>query len=70
MSRPHGSPIGEALGWVSRITALGLVMFLPAVAGGWLDRRLGIAALAPVGLVLGFATGLFWLVRLARGPRQ
>lgn len=55
---------------MSRITALGLVMFLPAVAGGWLDRRLGIAALAPVGLVLGFATGLFWLVRLARGPRQ
>lgn len=69
MPRPAGSPIGEALAWVSRITALGLVMFLPAVAGGWLDRRLGMTLLAPIGLILGFATGLAWLVRLTRSRR-
>lgn len=69
MPRPKGSPIGEALAWVSRITALGLVMFLPAVAGGWLDRQLGVTVLAPVGLILGFVTGLAWLLRLTQGRR-
>jgi len=39
--------------WVSRITALGLAMFLPAVGGGWLDRRLGTSVLGPAGLILG-----------------
>ncbi len=48
--------------------AIGLVMFLPAVAGGWLDERLGTAFLAPVGLVLGFIAGLTWLVQLQ--PRR
>jgi hypothetical protein len=29
------------MAWVSRITAIGLTMFLPGVAGSWLDGRLG-----------------------------
>jgi hypothetical protein len=40
-------------------------MFLPAVAGGWLDARLGTGFLGPVGLAIGFVVGLAWLVRLA-----
>jgi len=44
--------------------AIGLAMFLPSVAGRWLDARLGTAFLAPAGLVMGFVTGLAWLVNL------
>jgi len=63
---PHASPIGEAMAWASRIMAIGLVMFLPAVAGSWLDSRLGTSCLGPAGLALGFSAGLAWLVQIAR----
>ena len=59
--------MGEAVGWASRIIAVGLAMFAPAVAGGWLDARLGTGFLGPVGLAVGFMAGLAWLVRLAAG---
>jgi len=62
----RGSPIGEAMMWVSRITALGLAMFLPAVGGGWLDRRLGTSVLGPAGLILGVGLGLMWIVQIGR----
>ena len=62
-----GSAVGEALAWASRIIAVGIAMFLPAVAGGWLDARLGTAVLGPVGLLLGFVAGLVWLVRMTAG---
>lgn len=65
-----GSVVGEALAWASRIIAVGLAMFLPAVAGGWLDARLGTKSWGPVGLVAGFVLGLAWLVRLAAGGRR
>lgn len=66
-----GSVTGEALAWASRIIAVGVAMFLPAVAGGWADARLGTSWLAPVGLVAGFVLGLVWLVRLtARQGRK
>ncbi len=60
------SPVGEAFTWVSRITGVGLGMALPAVAGSWLDARLGTRFLAPVGLVLGFVSALAWIVTLAK----
>lgn len=65
---PHDpvSPVGEAFTWVSRITGVGLGMALPAVAGSWLDARLGTRFLAPAGLVLGFVSALAWIVRLSR----
>jgi ABC-type transport system involved in cytochrome c biogenesis permease subunit len=58
--------IGEALTWASRIIAVGVAMFLPAVAGNWADDRLGTAFLGPAGLVVGFVAGLAWLVRIGR----
>ena len=64
---PQGSPLGEAVVWVSRITAIGLAMFLPAVAGSWLDARLGTGVLGLLGLVIGFAAAISWLVQLQRG---
>ncbi len=70
MSRGTNSPVGDAIGWASRLMAVGFVMFLPAVGGGWADARLGTSWLAPVGLVLGFGLGLTWLVRLAAARRR
>ena len=62
----QGSPIGEAMAWASRIIAIGIAMFLPAVAGNWLDSRLGTRFLGMLGLVLGFVLGLTRLVQLSR----
>ena len=62
----QGSPVGEAMAWASRIIAIGITMFLPAVAGNWLDSRLGTGFLGMAGLVLGFVLGLTWLVQLSR----
>jgi len=55
--------------WASRIIAVGVAMFLPAVAGNWLDRRLGTGFLGMAGLVLGFMLGLTWLVQLGRSKK-
>jgi hypothetical protein len=49
---------------------MGCVMFLPAVAGSWLDARAGTGFLAPVGLVFGFVAGLTWLVQLSQRSRR
>jgi hypothetical protein len=65
---PDVSPVGEAMVWVSRIIAIGLSMFLPGVAGGWLDARLGTRFLGPLGFVVGLAGALLSLTRLK--PRQ
>lgn len=64
--RPSGSPVGEALAWASRIIAIGLAMFLPGVAGGWLDERLGTRWIGPAGFVVGFVAALAWLASLGR----
>lgn len=63
-SRQQRSPIGEALALSSRIMAVGLAMFLPAVAGSGLDGRLGTSFFGLIGLVAGFVLGLWWLVHL------
>jgi hypothetical protein len=60
------SPVGAAIVWASRIMAVGVAMFLPAVAGTWLDSRLGTGFLGLVGLVLGFVAGIGWLVQIGK----
>jgi hypothetical protein len=62
--------VGEAMVWASRIMAVGLAMFMPAVAGNWLDNRLGTGVLGMAGLVLGFVFGLAWLVQVSRRKNQ
>jgi F0F1-type ATP synthase assembly protein I len=62
---PRPSPIGDAMTWATRIIAAGLVMFMPAVLGNWLDARWGTKFLGLVGLAFGFVTGMAWLVRVA-----
>lgn len=68
--RPRVSPVGEAMVWVSRITAIGLAMFLPGVAGGWLDDRLGTRFIGPLGFALGLGSAIFWLAGLANRRRD
>lgn len=63
------SPIGDALVWAARIIAIGLAMFLPAVAGGWIDARAGTTWCGPAGLVLGFVAGMAWLWQLRKRRR-
>jgi hypothetical protein len=71
MERPtRTSSIGDAIAWASRIMAIGLAMFLPGVAGGWLDERLGLRVLGPAGFVLGFAAGIAWLAQLGQPRRR
>lgn len=67
---PSASPIGEALAWASRIIAIGLLMFLPGVAGDWLDGRLGTRLIGPLGFVLGFSAALASLASLGRRRRE
>ncbi|MFM8734905.1 MAG: hypothetical protein ACKOC8_06920 [Pirellulales bacterium] len=70
MSGGHDTnPIGEALAWVSRIVAIGLTMFVPGVAGGWIDARLGTNVIGPLGFAGGLGLAIFWLTRL-RGRHQ
>ena len=71
---PH--PIAEAARWVGILTTVGLEMVIPTLIGHWLDRRFGLRILTFVGLVLGFAIGLWNIVQIARqsdsqsGPRN
>jgi hypothetical protein len=67
--RQATSPVGEGLVWTSRIMAIGLAMFLPGVAGTWLDERLGSRLFGPLGFLLGFLAALVWLTRLTKPPR-
>ena len=64
------SPVGEAMVWVSRIMAIGLTMFLPGVAGGWLDARLGTSFIGPLGFVVGLSLAFYSLWQLAARRRR
>jgi hypothetical protein len=52
--------------WVAKITTVALEMFLPAVGGGYLDRRLGTNYWALVGVVVGLVVGMWHLLLMTR----
>jgi hypothetical protein len=58
------SPFTVALEWVSRITAVALVMVLPGLAGYWLDSKLGTGFLMLAGFVFGIVGGMYSLLAL------
>jgi hypothetical protein len=60
------NPIGRAMEWVTKITTVGLEMMLPALGGGWLDKRLGTNYWALVGVVLGVTLGIWHLLLMTR----
>ncbi len=55
--------------WVSRITAVALMMVLPGLGGWWLDRWLGVAFFSVLGFGLGLLVGLGYLVALSASER-
>ena len=50
--------------------AIGLTMFLPGVAGGWLDARLGTSFIGPLGFVVGLGLAIYSLWQLATRTRR
>jgi len=64
--RPDPHPFALAMEWVAKITAVALEMFLPAVGGGYLDRRLGTNYWALVGVVVGVVVGMWHLLQMTR----
>ncbi len=53
--------------WATRVTSIGLEFALPALLGGYLDRRFGTGSLLTiVGAVFGFVAGMVHLLAIAR----
>lgn len=61
------SPLAQAMEWTSQVTTIAMEMALPGLGGHWLDRRLGTGMVfLLVGVVFGFALGMWHLLRLTR----
>jgi hypothetical protein len=53
--------------WATRVTSIGLEFALPALLGGYLDRRFGTGSLLTIlGAVFGFVAGMVHLMAIAR----
>jgi hypothetical protein len=44
--------------------AIGMTMFLPGLAGNWLDARLGTSFLGLLGIAAGLGVAFLWLTQL------
>jgi len=63
-------PLAEAMEWASLITAVSLMMALPAAAGAWADARLGTTPwLVLAGALLGIGAGMTHLFARLSEPR-
>jgi hypothetical protein len=64
----------QAMEWVSRVLAICVVMVLPGLGGGWLDKRYGTSFWTLSGFVFGFVSGFTALILLVKrddgGPRK
>lgn len=67
-----GRPVPQSLvslgvRWATRVTSIGLEFALPALLGGYLDRRFGTGSLLTIlGAVFGFVAGMVHLMAIAR----
>jgi hypothetical protein len=66
---PNRDPISLAMEWVAKITTVALEMVLPAIGGGYLDRRLGTGYWALVGVATGMVVGMWHLLLMTRPPQ-
>lgn len=61
------SPLAVGLAWSSTISGIALQAILPALAGLWIDRKLGTVLLFFfLGLVLGMTSAVIQLLRLVK----
>lgn len=58
--------MARAVEWVSKITTVGLEMALPAIGGGYLDKRFGTKYWALLGLIFGFVVGMWHLLQMTK----
>jgi hypothetical protein len=68
--RPKRDPLALAVEWVTKITTVALEMVLPAVGGGYLDKRWGTKYWTLVGLVLGLVVGMWHLLQMTKQPTR
>ena len=66
--RPTPDPLALAMEWVAKITTVALEMVLPAIGGGYLDRRYGTSFWALAGVVLGVVVGIWHLLQMTKPP--
>jgi hypothetical protein len=65
------SPMAQAMEWTSQVTTIAVEMALPGLGGHWLDRRLGTGMVfLLVGVALGFAMGMWHLLKLTQGASE
>jgi F0F1-type ATP synthase assembly protein I len=61
------SPAAKAYQWASRIMVVAITMVLPALAGHWVDKKLGTVVLfLLIGLGLGCTAAVFQLMQIAQ----
>ena len=58
--------MAQAVEWVTKITTVALEMALPAIGGGYLDKRFGTKYWALAGVVLGFVVGMWHLLQMTK----
>ena len=68
MGRPEpDSIVSLGVRWATRVTSIGLEFALPALLGGYLDRRWGTGStLTILGALFGFVAGMVHLLAIAR----
>ena len=63
--------VARGYAWANRITTISLEMVLPPLGGYWLDGKFGTLPLFTIlGLILGFSTALWHLVKITRQQNQ
>lgn len=65
-SMPKASPASEALNWLSRILAIGLVMLGCGWLGGQVDRFFNTQLFTAVGFLVGMTIGLAALIGILK----
>jgi hypothetical protein len=55
-----------AMEWVARITAVGIEMVVPGIAGQWLDQRIGTSFIGLVGFAVGVVGGMWHLLLMTQ----
>ena len=68
MSQPdRRSALAIGVEWASRVSTIGLEFALPPLAGAYVDQRAGTSPwLTLLGVFLGFAMGMWHILRIAR----
>jgi ATP synthase protein I len=63
--------MAEGIAWSTRITTIALEMVVPAVIGHLIDEKIGTTPVALlVGVILGLATSMLHLLRIASPKRR